>query len=163
MRSSRRLRQAVCAKRSERLRQQGRFGDASERVAENIVEDLFTIALGWNLGHINNQIDYADIVITRLGVKHCIVGTKRPNTLAWHKAAVHSALEQARRYAGIQNVTCIAVSDGVTFYAANIEQGGINDRVLVSLEQETPPLDLWWVCTAFTAHELGLTVCPLSC
>ena len=136
---------AFQAKRNERIKQQGRCGDASERVAENIVEDLFTIALGWNLGDINNQVDYADIVITRLGVKHCVIETKRPHTLAWHKAAVHSALEQARRYADEQNVTCIAVSDGVSFYAANIEQGGINDRVLVSLEQETPPLDLWWV------------------
>jgi orotidine-5'-phosphate decarboxylase len=50
-----------CAKRSERLRQRGRFGEASERVAENIVEDLFTVALDWKLGDINNQVDYADI------------------------------------------------------------------------------------------------------
>jgi hypothetical protein len=133
------------AKRRERLRQQGRFGEASERVAENIVEDLFTVAVGWNLGDINNQVDFADIVVTSLGIKHCIVETKRPGALAWNQAAVHSALEQARRYADEQNVKCIAVSDGVTFYAANIEEGGLQDRVLVSLESKTPPLDLWWL------------------
>ena len=134
-----------CAKRSERLRQQGRFGEASERVAENIVEDLFTVALDWKLGDINNQVDYADIVVTRLGIKYCIVETKRPGALAWNRAAVHSALEQARRYADEQKVNCIAVSDGVMFYAANIEGGGLQDRVFVSLESKEPHNDLWWL------------------
>ena len=134
-----------CAKRSERLRQQGRFGEASERVAENIVEDLFTLALDWKLGDINNQVDYADIVVTRLGIKYCIVETKRPGALAWNRAAVHSALEQARRYADKQKVACIAVSDGVMFYAANIEEGGLHDRVFVSLESKEPHSDLWWL------------------
>ena len=133
------------AKRSERLRQQGRFGGASERVAENIVEDLFTVALDWNLGDINNQVDYADIVVTRLGIKYCIVETKRPGALAWNRAAVHTALEQARRYADEQKVNCIAVSDGVMFYAVNIEGGGLHDRVFVSLESTEPHNDLWWL------------------
>jgi hypothetical protein len=133
------------AKRSERLRQQGRFGEASERVAENIVEDLFTVALDWKLGDINNQVDYADIVVTRLGIKYCIVETKRPGALAWNRAAVHRALEQARRYADEQKVACIAVSDGVMFYAANIEEGGLHDRVFVSLESKEPHSDLWWL------------------
>jgi len=135
----------LIAKRSERLRQQGRFGEASERVAENIVEDLFTVALDWKLGDINNQVDYADIVVTRLGIKYCIVETKRPGALAWNRAAVHSALEQARRYADEQKVTCIAVSDGVMFYAANIEKGGLHDRIFVSLESKKPHNDLWWL------------------
>ena len=133
------------AKRSERLRQQGRFGEASERVAENIVEDLFTVALDWKLGDINKQLEFADIVVTRLGIKYCIVETKRPGALAWNRAAVHSALEQARRYADEQKVNCIAVSDGVMFYAANIEGGGLHDRVFVSLESTEPHNDLWWL------------------
>ena len=136
---------AFHAQRGERLKQHGRFGGAAEHVAEDIVEDLFTIALDWRLGDINNQIDYADIVVTRLGIKHCVIETKRPGSLAWHKSAVHSALEQARRYADEQKVRCIAVSDGVTFYAANVQEGGLHDRVLVSLESKTPPLDLWWL------------------
>ena len=109
------------------------------------MEDLLTIALGWNLGDINNQVDYADIVVTRLGIKYCIVETKRPGALAWNRAAVHSALEQARRYADEQKVTCIAVSDGVMFYAANIEEGGLHDRMFVSLESKEPHSDLWWL------------------
>ena len=46
--------------------------------------------------------------------------------LLHERAAVHRALEQARRYADEQKVTCIAVSDGVMFYAANIEEGGLH-------------------------------------
>jgi len=136
---------AFHTQRGERLKQHGRFGGAAEHVAEDIVEDLFTIALDWHLGDINNQVDFADIVVTRLGIKHCVIETKRPGSLAWHKSAVHSALEQARRYADEQKVRCIAVSDGVTFYAANVEEGGLHDRVLVSLESKIPPLDLWWL------------------
>jgi hypothetical protein len=31
------------------------------------------------------------------------------------------------------------------FYAADIEGGGLKDRIFVSLEQNIPPLDLWWI------------------
>jgi hypothetical protein len=58
---------------------------------------------------------------------------------------VHSALEQARRYADEQKVKCIAVSDGVMFYAASIEGGGLRDRVFASLESKEPHSDLWWL------------------
>ncbi len=36
-------------------------------------------------------------------------------------------------------------SDGVMFYAANIEGGGLHDRVFVSLESKEPHSDLWWL------------------
>ncbi|MGZ4910186.1 MAG: hypothetical protein ACXVI1_05610 [Halobacteriota archaeon] len=133
------------ARRAERLRQHGRYGDASERVAENIVEDLMTIALDWQVGDISNQVDYADMLLTRLGIKYCVIETKRPGALAWNQTAVQQALSQARRYADEQNVRCIAVSDGHMLYAANIESGGLTDRVLVSLDMREPPLDLWWL------------------
>jgi hypothetical protein len=29
------------------------------------------------------------------------------------------------------------------FYAADIEAGGLKDRIFVSFEQNAPPLDLW--------------------
>jgi len=131
--------------RSERLRQHGRYGDAAEHVTENIVEDLLTIALDWKVGDISNQVGYADILVTRLGIKYCVVETKRPGSLAWNQRAVHQALSQARRYADEQKVKCIAISDGMMFYAADIDAGGLKDRTFVSLESETPPLDLWWL------------------
>jgi hypothetical protein len=111
----------------------------------NIIEDLLTLGLDWNIGDINNQVGYADLLVTRLGIKHLIIETKRPGALTWNERAVYSALEQARRYADEQKVKCIGVTDGVMLYAADIEAGGLKDRIFVSLEQNKPPLDLWWI------------------
>jgi len=136
------------AKREERLAQQRRFGTAAEKVAENILEDLFTMVLDWHLSEVNNQVSYADLVLTRLGVKHLIVEVKRPGALAWNERAVNRALEQAHRYADEQKVHSIAVSDGGILYARDHVHGGQSlDRVFVHLDQPEPPLDLWWLST----------------
>lgn len=132
-------------KRRERLVQQERHGVAAERVAENILEDLFTIVLDWSLSDINNQVGYADLLLTRLGIKYLIVEAKRPGALAWNRRSVEAALDQARRYADEQKVRCIGVSDGVMFYAADIEHGGLQDRVFVSLDAAEPQETLWWL------------------
>ena len=131
--------------RKARLVQQERHGVASEKVAENILEDLFTTVLDWGISDLNNQVGYADLLLTRLGLKYLILEVKRPGALAWNRHAVDAALDQALRYAHEQKVTCIGVSDGVMLYAADIQHGGVRDRVFVSLEQPDPPADLWWV------------------
>ncbi|MBI3304414.1 MAG: hypothetical protein HYZ72_20315, partial [Deltaproteobacteria bacterium] len=82
-------------KRKERLQQQERHGVAAEKVAENILEDLFTFVLDWSLADLNNQIGYADLVLTRLGVKYFLMEVKRPGALAWNRRAVEAALAQA--------------------------------------------------------------------
>lgn len=136
------------AKREERLAQQRRFGAAAEKVAENILEDLFTMVLDWHLSEVNNQVSYADLVLTRLGVKHLIVEVKRPGALAWNEQAVNRALEQAHRYADEQKVHSVAVSDGVMLYARDHVPGGQHlDRVFIHLDQPQPPPDLWWLST----------------
>jgi len=132
-------------RRKERLKQQERHGVAAERVAENILEDLFTIVLDWSLSDINNQVGYADLLLTNLGVKYLIVEVKRPGALAWNRRAVDAALDQALRYADEQRVKCVSVSDGVMLYAADIEHGGLQDRVFVSLEDTEPQETLWWL------------------
>jgi len=132
-------------KRKERLIQQERHGVAAEKVAENILEDMFTGVLDWGLGDLNNQVEYADLLLTSLGIKRLVVEVKRPGALAWHKHAVESALDQARRYADEQKVGCVAVSDGVMLYAADIRHGGLHDRVFVSLDASEPPGPLWWL------------------
>lgn len=132
-------------RRRERLVQQQRHGHAAEKVAENILEDLFTMVLDWPLTDMNNQIGYADLLLTNMGIKYLIVEVKQPGALAWHQKAVSAALEQARRYADEQKVRCIAVSDGVMLYAADICHGGLQDRVFASLEQAEPPECLWWL------------------
>lgn len=60
-------------KRGDRLQQQQRHGVAAEKVAENILEDLFIIVLDWSLSDINNQVEYADLLLARLGIKYLIV------------------------------------------------------------------------------------------
>jgi hypothetical protein len=136
---------AFLEKRKERLKQQERHGVAAERVAENILEDLFTTVLDWTVSDINNQVGYADLLLTRLGIKYLIIEVKRPGALAWNRRAVESALDQARRYADEQKVKCIGVSDGFMLYAADIEHGGIQDRVFASLEAYEIPEILWWL------------------
>lgn len=133
------------AKRRERLAQQERFGAAAEKVAECILEDLFTIVLDWRLSEVNNQVAYADMVLTRLGVKQLIIEVKRPGALAWHEHSVGLALAQARRYADEQRVRSIAVSDGIMLYARDAIPGGHRDRALVRLDEPQAPADLWWL------------------
>jgi hypothetical protein len=131
--------------RSQWLQQHVRHGSVAEKVAENILQDLFTQVLDWSVADLNHQIDYADIELTSHGIKRLLVEVKRPGALAWHRSAVERALDQARRYADQQRVKTIAVSDGFALYAADIVQGGLRDRVFVRLDDPTPPEDLWWL------------------
>ncbi len=135
---------AFVAQRSERLRQ-GLFDSPVEKIAENILEDLFTRVLDWTLADVNLQVGRADIVLSQLGIKRLVLEVKRPGTLAWHRPAVESALSQARRYAASQKVGAVAVSDGQMLYAGDIVHGGLRDRLFVSLDAHDPPLELWWV------------------
>ena len=128
-----------------RLEQQRRHGTAPERVAENIIEDLFTGVLDWPLSDLNNQVEYADIVLTNLGIKCLLIEAKRPGMLAWDRRAVERTLGQALRYAAQQKVQSIAVSDGVMLYAADVGVGGIRDRAFASLCSATPSVSLWWL------------------
>jgi hypothetical protein len=132
-------------KRDARLEQQRRHGTAAEKVAENILEDLFTEVLDWRLEDLNNQVGYADLLLSRLGIKYLLLEVKRPGALAWNCLAVERALNQARRYAGEQKVKCVAVSDGVMLYAADVEHGGLRDRVFVELASRQAPEPLWWL------------------
>jgi len=67
------------AKRQERLAQQRRYGTAAEKVAENILEDLFTMVLDWRLSEVNNQVGYADPAATRTGCSSASTSrTRRP-------------------------------------------------------------------------------------
>lgn len=133
------------AKRDARLEQQRRHGEAAEKVAENILEDLFTEVLDWRLQDLNNQVEFADLVLTSNGIKYLIIEAKRPGALAWNQQAVEMALDQVRRYASEQRVTRIAVSDGVMLYSADIENGVLRDRLFVSLESPLAPDALWWL------------------
>lgn len=137
---------AFLSKRQARLFQQERHGAASEKVAENILEDLFTEVLDWKIADLNNQIEFADIVLTSLGIKKLVVEVKRPGALRWNKRSFDDALDQAQRYADAQKVKSIAVSDGTILYARDLIPGGFRDRVLVDLSATLAPIELWWLC-----------------
>lgn len=133
------------ARRRQRLRQ-GLFGAPVEKVAENIVEDLFTGVLDWSLEDVNLQIGRADVVLSDHGYKRLVLEVKRPGSLIWHRPAIEKALGQALGYASAQNVAAVAVSDGDMMYAADVMAGGgMSDRVLAALDTDLSPLDLWWV------------------
>jgi hypothetical protein len=132
-------------RRGGRLREQERFPHAAERATEAILEDLFTGVLDWTIADLNHQVGYADIMLSRLGIKYLIVEAKRPGALAWNQTEAAKALDQARRYAAEQRVHCIAISDGVMLYAADVEHGGLTHRLFVPLEAEDAPEALWWL------------------
>jgi hypothetical protein len=142
-------------RRLHRLRERERFGHAAERATECIIEDLFTLVLDWSVGDVNHQVGYADLLLTRLGIKQLIVEAKRPGALAWDRRAVQRALEQARGYAAEQSVRCVAVSDGVMLYAADVSHGGLCDRVFCSLEHPEPQEALWWLSVEGIYRERG--------
>jgi hypothetical protein len=148
----RRCNERVCANwrafqelRQQRLAEQLRFGHAAEGATERVLEDLLTTVLDWSAGEINHQVGYADILLTRLGIKHLIIEAKRPGALAWNRHAVDQALEQARRYAAEQKVASIAISDSHMLYACDVAHGGIRDRLYCSLPDPYPPDSLWWL------------------
>ena len=131
--------------RHERMRQQERNGVAAEKVAEDILQDFFTLALDWTIGDLNHQVQYADIVLTSRGIKRLLVEVKRPGSLRFDQPSLDRALAQARRYADEQRVRSIAVSDGLVFYAADIVNGGLQRRTILRLDAPGHSLDAWWV------------------
>jgi hypothetical protein len=122
-----------------------RHGEEAEKVAEAIIEDLFTQVLDWDKGDLMYQVGYADIVVSRNAAKHLVIEVKRPGALFPGRKALDEAVAQARRYADEQKVKCVAASDGRFLYAADIAAGGLMDRVLVDLTAADPPLGLWWL------------------
>jgi hypothetical protein len=133
------------AKRRERLAQQERHGTAAEKVTEDIVADLFTDVLDWTVADLNHQVGFADLLLSRLSVKYLLLEAKRPGALTWNARAVHQALDQACRYAAEQHVRVVAVSDGVMLYAADVANGGLQDRVFARLDADEAPDALWWL------------------
>jgi hypothetical protein len=49
------------------------LGGGAERVTESIVVDLFTSVLDWSLSDIEYQVGFADLLLTRPGVKKYLV------------------------------------------------------------------------------------------
>jgi len=154
-------------RRTQWMAQHHRGGPAAEKVAENVLQDLFTSVLDWSIADLNNQLGRADIVLAHLGMRWLIVEVKRPGTLSWGHRGLAAALEQARGYAEKQRVRQVAVSDGTLLYAAELISGGVRDRLLVRLDRKEPPIDLWWISAngiyrPRPAHELAMVADQLE-
>lgn len=135
---------AFAADRRRRLLQAG-SGPPVEKIAENILEDLFTTVLDWPIENVRPQVERADIVLTRLGLKWVVLEVKRPGSLIGRRAPIEAALDQARRYADDQRVRTVAVSDATMLYAADVIGGGLRHRAWLSLDKNEAPEDLWWL------------------
>lgn len=134
--------------RRNHLAQQARFDKVPEKVAENIVRDLFTTVLDWSERDLNWQLERADLVVTQNFVKFLVVETKSPGSLTSLKS-LDSALDQAWRYACEQKVKQVAVSDGIVFYGADLIDGGLKPRVYFDMTQQKAPHEsLWWISVA---------------
>jgi hypothetical protein len=118
----------------------------SEKIAENVLCDLFTKVLDWTTEQVRLQENRVDLLLTRLGVKYLIVEAKRPGSLDG-PGSIGRALRQAQGYAEERRVDKIAVSDGCVFEAYDLATTGLRARVRVHLSDAEPPEALWWLST----------------
>jgi hypothetical protein len=132
-------------RREQWLCQLSRNGTAAEKVAENIIEDFFTVALDWSIETFNHQLNRAYMVLSRLGQKRLLIEAKRPDSLAPESASLEKALLQAERYATEQSVKSIVVSDGTYLHTVDLINGGRRIRCAVRLDTPEAPLETWWV------------------
>jgi hypothetical protein len=136
------------AARQAHLRSHAVGQSPSEKVAENILCDLFTAVLDWSTEQVRLQESRVDILLTRLGVKYLIVEAKRPGSLDG-PASIHRALRQALGYAQELGVGAVAVSDGCVLEAHDVERLtlALRLRLRVHLSDARPPGGLWWLST----------------
>ena len=119
--------------RTDRLR----HGSEVEKVAETILEDLFTEVLDWSKGDLLYQERRADIVLSQNGMKYLLLEVKRPGSLHPNSRSLEDAVMQAQGYAETQSVAQIAVSDGRFLFATDIadNRNKLIHRAFVDLTQ----------------------------
>jgi hypothetical protein len=118
----------------------------AEKVAENILCDLFTGVLDWTTEQVRLQEQRVDITLCRGGLKYLIVEAKRPGSLDGRGSIVR-ALKQARGYAVELKVDRVAVSDGCIFEAYDVHGDCLHSRAIVHLADPEPAEQLWWLST----------------
>jgi hypothetical protein len=137
---------AFLAARQAHLRSHSTGQTPSEKVAENILCELFTKVLDWTTDQVRLQESRVDLLLTRLGVKYLVVEAKRPGSFDG-PASIRRALAQARGYAQELSVDKIAVSDGCILEAHDVSGGNLRPRLRVHLSDTIPPQALWWLST----------------
>ena len=106
------------ATRSDRLR----HGGETEKVAEAIIEDLFTSVLDWSKGDLMYGVGYADIVVSHHLAKYLVIEVKRPGTLSpvggrWRMPLIRrDVMRESRRFPPWpqpMDVTCMRPMSGM--------------------------------------------------
>ncbi|NGX64067.1 MAG: hypothetical protein KR126chlam6_01491 [Candidatus Anoxychlamydiales bacterium] len=135
---------AFLENRKHRLFQMQREGGGSEKITENILEDLFTKVLGWPLSNWNNLINRCDLVLTNNGIKYLLIEAKYPCHFS-NKSNIQKAFAQVMRYAKEQQVCKVAISDGYRLYMANLceNYNNIQNCLEIFLDIENFPEELW--------------------
>lgn len=118
----------------------------AEKIAENILCELFTGVLDWTTEQVRLQERRVDLMLTRCGLKYLIVEVKRPGSFDGRGAIVR-ALNQARGYASELRVNSVAVSDACILEAYDVTADGLRPRAVVHLASPEPAEDLWWLST----------------
>jgi hypothetical protein len=118
----------------------------AEKVAENILCELFTGVLDWTTEQIRLQEQRVDLTLSRGGLKYLIVEVKRPGSFDG-RGSILRALTQARGYAVELKVDRVAVSDGCVFEAYDLASDGLRPRAIVHLASHEPADELWWLST----------------
>lgn len=118
----------------------------AEKVAENILCELFTGVLDWTIEQVRLQDQRADLTLTRGGLRYLVVEVKRPGSFDGRGSIVR-ALAQARGYAANLQVDKVAVSDGCILEAYDLVPDGLCPRTVVHLASQVPAEDLWWLST----------------
>ena len=135
---------AFLENRKCRLDQINRNKTASEKITENILEDLFTKVLDWSLSDWNNQINRCDLGLTKGKIKYLLIEAKFPNSFS-NKSNIGKAFFQVMRYAKEQRVKKVAISDGYRLFIANLcENYSSHQNCLeIFLDVEDFPEELW--------------------
>jgi hypothetical protein len=129
----------------------------SEKVAENILCELFTGVLDWTIEQVRLQEQRVDLMLCRGGLRFLVVEVKRPGSFDG-RGSILRALTQARGYAVELKVDRVAVSDGCVFEAYDVVGEGLRPRTVVHLADPEPAEDLWWISTRGIYRMLPATV-----
>jgi hypothetical protein len=143
------------ARRADRLR----HGFEAEKVAEAILEDLFTEVLDWTKGDVIYQHERADIILSQNGMKYLLIEAKRPGSLQPNSRSLENAISQAVGYAEKQEVTRVAASDGRYLIAKDVAENknASTHRAYLDLTQTRYLLGYGGLAsTAFTDHAVRL-------
>jgi hypothetical protein len=117
----------------------------SERDVEFMLEALLTGPLGWAVGQLARQQDFADFALIDRGLKLAVVETKGFGVFR-DPAQADDALVQGARYADRHRTRLIWACDGCQLVLASREPmaEGINVHLRVPLDLPEPPPELYF-------------------